>query len=52
MDLSFMQIYFKNCSSPIPNGISKANFGQVMSDSPEGDSADLTIYVFKDGTGP
>lgn len=36
----------------IPNGISKANFGQVMNDSPEGDSADLTIYVFKDGTGP
>lgn len=42
----------KTAPPPIPNGISKANFGQVTNDSPEGDSADLTIYVFKDGTGP
>ena len=27
----------KTAPPPIPNGISKANFGQVMNDSPEGD---------------
>ena len=42
----------KTASPHIPNGISKANFGQVMNDPPEDDSADFTIYVFKEGTGP
>ena len=42
----------KTAPPPIPNGISKANFGQVMNDPPEDDSADFTIYVFKEGTGP